>query len=100
MNPSLLPYILNGLADGGRHWLYSGFAGLLVWWLILIMWSVPLRVYQRLTQEPVPTVVVYIILGSCLLASVCVAWSLHSALDAYSAWWDTPLGPGLYLNIP
>ena len=87
-----LASLLNILTDSARHFLFSGFAGLLVYFLIWITYFALTRLFKRagwLRSTAVSLVIHTFSVVLCLLA----AFGLHALLDTFVSWYNTPLAP-------
>jgi hypothetical protein len=93
-----LSFILDYLADGSKHFLLAFLAGLLAWLLTSTILFAPYSLISQLIHRRTSTVVVYGILICSLLLAISAALASHWALDYFSIWYSTPLGPHLELT--
>lgn len=81
------------------HFLVAAVTGLLGYWSISTMRSVLLRVTSHYGRLQISTDASRGMIISSLLVALSLALLSHMALDAYWAWWTTPLNTPLSIII-
>ena len=92
-----LASLLNILTDSARHFLFSGFVGLLVFALILITWHVLKKLFPQAIWMRYMDASLFILFLAALCALL-AALAGHYLLDQFAAWYNTPLGPPMTIE--
>lgn len=94
---NIVYFVTHYAADASKHFGLAFLAGSLAFFLIWTTLHVVYWGLRRLTRWPGNTGVGFCITCLSLLGSLSMALLSHAALDAYSIWFTTPLGPSLNL---